>query len=104
LRGLTFHYPGTDRPVLTGVDIDLPAGATVALIGDNGSGKTTLVKLLLGMNRPDEGQLLVDGVPLSELDPVAWGRTVQRGIPGLRQVPDACRALRRRRRPAAPGR
>jgi ATP-binding cassette subfamily B protein len=73
LRALAFHYPGTDRPVLTGVDIDLPAGSTVALIGENGSGKTTLVKLLLGMYQPDEGQILVDGVPLSELDPAAWG-------------------------------
>ena len=73
LRGLTFHYPGTERPVLTGVDIDLPAGSTAALIGENGSGKTTLVKLLLGMYQPDDGQILVDGVALSELDPVAWG-------------------------------
>jgi ATP-binding cassette subfamily B protein len=76
LRGLTFHYPGTDRPVLTGVDVDLPAGATVALLGENGSGKTTLVKLLLGMYRPDEGEILVDGVSLSELDPAAWGARV----------------------------
>ncbi len=73
LRQLAFHYPGTQRPVLTGVDIDLPAGSTVALIGENGSGKTTLVKLLLGMYEPDEGQILLDGVPLSELDPTAWG-------------------------------
>ena len=72
LRGLAFHYPGTDRPVLTGVDIDLPAGSTVAVIGENGSGKTTLVKLLLGMYRPDAGQILVDGVALSDVDPAAW--------------------------------
>lgn len=72
LRGLAFHYPGTERPVLTGADIDLPAGSTVAVIGENGSGKTTLVKLLLGMYRPDEGEILIDGVSLSELDPTAW--------------------------------
>lgn len=72
VRGLTFHYPGTERTVLSDVDLDLPAGSTVAVIGENGSGKTTLVKLLLGMYRPDEGQILVDGVPLTELDPLAW--------------------------------
>ena len=76
LREVAFHYPGTERPILTGVDIELPAGSTVALIGENGSGKTTLVKLLLGMYQPDGGQILVDGVPLSDLDPVAWGERV----------------------------
>lgn len=72
LRGVTFHYPGTDRPVLTDFDALLPAGATVALVGENGSGKTTLVKLLLGMYRPDGGDVLVDGTPLHELDPRDW--------------------------------
>jgi ATP-binding cassette subfamily B protein len=72
LRGVTFRYPGTERAVLTDFDAVLPAGSTVALVGENGSGKTTLVKLLLDMYRPDSGEILVDGVPLTELDPVAW--------------------------------
>ena len=72
VRGLSFSYPGTTKAVLSDVDIDLPAGSTVAVIGENGSGKTTLVKLLLGMYRPDSGKILVDGVPLTELDPSAW--------------------------------
>jgi ATP-binding cassette subfamily B protein len=72
LRGVTFRYPGTDRPVLTDFDALLPAGATVALVGENGSGKTTLVKLLLGMYRPDSGDILIDDTPLAELDPVQW--------------------------------
>jgi ATP-binding cassette, subfamily B, bacterial len=72
LRGLGFHYPGTERAVLDGVTLDLPAGSTVAVIGENGSGKTTLVKLLLGMYRPDAGEVLVDGTPLTELDPQRW--------------------------------
>jgi ATP-binding cassette subfamily B protein len=72
LRDVTFRYPGTERAVLSHLNVVLPAGSTVALIGENGSGKTTLVKLLLGMYRPDEGRILVDGTPLSHLDPVAW--------------------------------
>jgi ATP-binding cassette subfamily B protein len=72
LREVSFHYPGTDRPVLEHLDLTMPAGTTVAVIGENGSGKTTLVKLLLGMYQPDDGQILVDGTPLAELDPVAW--------------------------------
>lgn len=72
LRKVTFHYPGTDRPVLADFDAVLPAGSTVALVGGNGSGKTTLAKLLLGMYRPSGGAILVDGVPLAELEPVAW--------------------------------
>jgi ATP-binding cassette subfamily B protein len=72
LRDVTFSYPGTDRPVLKHLDLTLPAGVAVAVIGENGSGKTTLAKLLLGMYRPDDGQILVDGTPLSDLDPHAW--------------------------------
>jgi ATP-binding cassette subfamily B protein len=72
LRGVTFTYPGTERVVLSDFTVTLPAGATVALVGENGSGKTTLVKLLLGMYRPDSGEILVDGTPLAELDPAAW--------------------------------
>ncbi|HEX3593336.1 MAG TPA: ABC transporter ATP-binding protein [Pseudonocardiaceae bacterium] len=72
LRDVTFHYPATERAVLTDFSATLPAGSTVAVVGENGSGKTTLVKLLLGMYRPDGGAILVDGVPLSELDPAGW--------------------------------
>lgn len=72
LRDVSFSYPGTDRPVLEHLDLTLPAGTAVAVIGENGSGKTTLAKLLLGMYRPDSGQILVDGTPLSDLDPLAW--------------------------------
>jgi ATP-binding cassette, subfamily B, bacterial len=72
LRGVSFRYPGTERTVLDGLDLHLPAGATVAVVGENGSGKTTLVKLLLGMYRPDEGSVLVDGRDLAALDPDGW--------------------------------
>jgi ATP-binding cassette subfamily B protein len=72
LRGVRFTYPERSEPVLDGVDLRLPAGRAVALVGENGAGKTTLVKLLTGMYRPDGGQVLIDGVALSDLDLAAW--------------------------------
>jgi len=72
LRDVSFHYPGTDRDVLTGIDLHLPAGATIAVVGINGAGKSTLVKLLTRMYEPTTGTIELDGTPFSELDPVAW--------------------------------
>jgi ATP-binding cassette, subfamily B, bacterial len=60
-EGVSFRYPFTDQHVLSGIDLDLPAGSTVALVGENGAGKTTLVKLLAGMYQPNDGQILIDG-------------------------------------------
>lgn len=72
-RGVTFSYrPG--EPVLRGVDFDIPRGSTVALVGASGSGKSTTVGLLCGFYKPDAGQVLVDGVPLGELELRAWRR------------------------------
>ena len=83
LEGVSFAYPGTDRLVLDSVDLDLPAGAVVALVGENGAGKSTLVKLLCKLYEPTAGRILVDGVrPL----PHARRRvalTPGRGLPGL---------------------
>jgi ATP-binding cassette, subfamily B, bacterial len=72
LRDVTFRYPGTDHVVLQNLDVAAPAGATVALVGENGSGKSTLVKLLLGLYQPTSGDILVDGVPLADIDPNSW--------------------------------
>jgi ATP-binding cassette subfamily B protein len=72
LQGIGFGYPAQDASVLTGVDLLLPAGSVVALVGENGAGKTTLVKLLTGMYQPTAGRILIDGAPLAELDPAAW--------------------------------
>ncbi|HTC69232.1 MAG TPA: ABC transporter ATP-binding protein [Acidothermaceae bacterium] len=71
-REVTFRYPGTERAVLEGFDLMLPAGSTVALVGENGSGKTTLIKLLLGMYQPDDGTITLDGVSLGDFDPASW--------------------------------
>jgi len=71
-RHVSFHYPGTRADVLTDVNLQLPAGAAVALVGANGAGKTTLVKLLTRMYEPSGGEILVDGVPLRSFDLAAW--------------------------------
>ncbi|UUV31579.1 ABC transporter ATP-binding protein/permease [Amycolatopsis roodepoortensis] len=72
LEAVSFSYPGSDRPVLREVDLDLPAGRTVALVGENGAGKSTLVKLLCGLYEPTAGRILVDGVDLREMPPEEW--------------------------------
>jgi ATP-binding cassette subfamily B protein len=73
IRRLEFTYSGGDgKPALGPLDVELPAGSTVALVGENGAGKTTFVKLLCGMYAPSAGRILVDGVDLAELDPAAW--------------------------------
>ncbi|TYB55057.1 ABC transporter ATP-binding protein [Nonomuraea sp. PA05] len=72
LRDVCFAYPGTDTPVLDHVDLTIPAGASLGLVGINGAGKSTLIKLLTGVHRPTSGAILVDGVDLRDLDPAAW--------------------------------
>ena len=72
LEGVSFAYPGTDRLVLDAVDLDLPKGSVVALVGENGAGKTTLVKLLCKLYEPTAGRILVDGAPLSRMRTDEW--------------------------------
>ncbi|MET1004783.1 MAG: ABC transporter ATP-binding protein [Propionibacteriaceae bacterium] len=68
------------RTALRGVDLHLPAGTTVALVGGNGAGKSTLVKLLARLYDPTEGRILIDGVALSEIDPAAWRDRLSAGF------------------------
>ena len=72
LRDVTFAYPGTDRPVLDGLDLDVPAGSSLAIVGQNGAGKTTLAKLLCRLYDPQSGTIRADGVDLRDLDLDAW--------------------------------
>lgn len=76
LEGLGFRYWNRDRPALDGVDLELPAGAVVALVGENGAGKSTFVKLLAGLYRPSTGRVLVDGVDLARFAPEDWRERV----------------------------
>lgn len=73
---VSFTYPGSDVSVLDDVDLIIPAGQSLALVGLNGAGKTTLVKLLCGLYQPSGGRITVDGVPLSELDLGDWRRRI----------------------------
>jgi ATP-binding cassette subfamily B protein len=72
LEGVSFRYPGTDRWVLRDVDLHLPAGRIVAVVGENGAGKTTLVKLLSRFYEPTEGSIKVDGIELARIPADDW--------------------------------
>jgi ATP-binding cassette subfamily B protein len=72
LEGVSFAYPGTERLVLDSVDLHLPAGVVVALVGENGAGKTTLVKLLCKLYEPTAGRILVDDAPLARMRANEW--------------------------------
>ena len=72
LDQVSFRYPGSAETVLDDVSLFIPAGRTVALVGENGAGKSTLVKLLCGMYAPSGGRILLDGVDLSDVDPAEW--------------------------------
>ncbi len=69
---VSFAYPGTERLVLDDVNVEFPAGAVVAIVGENGAGKSTLVKLLAKMYEPTSGRILIDDVDLARISPVDW--------------------------------
>jgi ATP-binding cassette, subfamily B, bacterial len=62
--GVTFGYPGSERPALENFTISLPAGRITAIVGENGAGKSTLIKLLCRFYDPLKGRVLVDGIDL----------------------------------------
>ncbi|HEX6674338.1 MAG TPA: ATP-binding cassette domain-containing protein [Actinomycetes bacterium] len=70
-RDVRFAYPG-GAPVLDGVDLTVPAGSSLAIVGQNGAGKTTLAKLLCRLYDPQVGAIEVDGVDLRDLDLDGW--------------------------------
>lgn len=74
-RDVWFAYPGKEQKfVLRGVNLEFRTGERVALTGGNGAGKTTLIKLLLGVYRPTQGKILVNGMDLNGIRPSAWYR------------------------------
>jgi ATP-binding cassette subfamily B protein len=77
LRGIRFEhvsfaYPGTNTLVLDDVNLDLPTGAVIAVVGENGAGKSTLVKLLAKMYEPASGRILVDDTDLARVPADEW--------------------------------
>src|SRR4026208_2306965 len=65
-RGVSFHYPDSDRQVLKNINLRIEPGERIALVGENGQGKTTLVKLLARLYDPTEGAIFLDGIDLRE--------------------------------------
>ena len=70
-RDVTFAYPG-GAPVLDGFDLTIPAGTSLAIVGQNGAGKTTLAKLLCRLYDPQSGAIEIDGTDVRELDVTEW--------------------------------
>jgi ATP-binding cassette subfamily B protein len=71
LTGVTFRYPGAEKPAVDDVSMTVRRGEIVALVGENGSGKTTLAKLLARLYQPDSGRITWDALDLTEVDPVS---------------------------------
>ncbi len=80
LEDVSYRYPGRSEPTLREVSVTLPAGSTIAIVGDNGAGKTTLVSLLAGLCRPAAGRILIDDADLADLDPDDWRRRISAGF------------------------
>ncbi len=67
VEGVNFTYPGADRAALSGIDLDIPAGGTLALVGETGSGKTTLGSLIARLYDPSGGSVRIDGVDIRDM-------------------------------------
>ncbi len=68
LESVSFAFADADGPALSGIDLDIAAGETVAFVGPSGSGKSTLLNLVLGFIRPTSGRILLDGVDMATQD------------------------------------
>lgn len=66
IEDVRYRYPGAEHEVLRGIDLDIPAGSSVAFVGSSGAGKTTLVDLVLGLLTPTRGTIRADGVDIAE--------------------------------------
>lgn len=73
LRNVWFRYPGSSNPyIIRDMCLRIKPGTTTAIVGESGCGKTTLIKLLLGFYEPQKGDLLLGGIPVSEIDRDKW--------------------------------
>lgn len=71
-QGVTFSYDGASSPALFNISFDARKGSMVAIVGASGAGKSTLLDLILRFQEPQQGSILVDGVPLREIEPTSW--------------------------------
>ncbi len=72
LRNVSLQYAPELPPALSGINLELPRGTTVALVGSSGAGKSSIADLLTGLYQPSQGQILIDGNPLHNLDLISW--------------------------------
>lgn len=87
---VSFSYPGSERTVFDGLDLELRSGEALALVGINGAGKSTLVKLLTGAYLPTSGRITIDGVDLATLTPTSletWQRQIAAIVQDFAQYP-----------------
>jgi ATP-binding cassette subfamily B protein len=85
-EGVSFRYPASEGDVLRDVDVELPAGAVVALVGENGAGKTTLVKLIARFYEPTEGRITLDGVDIRRFDLSGWRESLTAGFQDFARI------------------
>ena len=94
----TSFDPLAGRPVLDRFDLTIPAGSSLAIVGQNGAGKTTLAKLLCRLYDPQSGAIEIDGVDLRDLSTRIVAQSCHRGLPGLHPLRAAAARQRRTRR------
>jgi ABC-type multidrug transport system fused ATPase/permease subunit len=76
IEGITFTYPGCDKPVLGNVHLSIPVNSLIGFAGKTGSGKTTLVDVFMGLLAPQSGTITVDGVPITENNVRSWQQNI----------------------------
>lgn len=76
IEHVSFTYPGRRSPALEAINLEIPKGAALALVGETGSGKSTLTDLLMGLLEPERGRICVDGVPLTKIERRQWQRSI----------------------------
>jgi ATP-binding cassette subfamily B protein/subfamily B ATP-binding cassette protein MsbA len=72
LRNVNLQYAPELPPALSGINLDLPRGSTVALVGSSGAGKSSIADLLCGLYNASQGEILIDNTPLKDLDLISW--------------------------------
>lgn len=76
LQSISFSYPGSDSPVLQGICLEIPKGASVGFIGKTGCGKTTLLDLMMGLLSPSSGRITIDDTLLEQTNHEDWYRMI----------------------------